>query len=32
MNKKSRLAELTLVVDTEGEYRGDGEGEPEIIN
>jgi len=30
--KKSRLAELTLVVDTEGEYRGDGEGEPEIIN
>jgi hypothetical protein len=30
--KKSRLAELTLVVDTEGEYRGDGEEEPEIIN
>src|SRR5574344_868668 len=23
--EKSRLAELTLVVDTEGEYRGDGE-------
>lgn len=30
--KKSRLAELSLVVDTEGEYRGaDEEDEPEII-
>ena len=30
--KKSRLAELTLVVDTEGEYRGDGEEDSGIIN
>ena len=33
--KKSRLAELSLVVDTEGEYRGDDyeeEDELEIIN
>lgn len=31
--KKSRLAELSLVVDTQGEYRGaDDEGESEIIN
>ena len=31
--KKSRLAELSLVVDTQGEYRGaDEENESEIIN
>jgi len=31
--KKSRLAELSLVVDTEGEYRGsDDEGDLEITN
>lgn len=30
--KKSRLAELSLVVDTEGEYRGDYEENLEIIN
>jgi len=31
--EKSRLAELSLVVDTEGEYRGDGEDiDSEIIN
>ena len=30
--KKSRLAELSLVVDTEGEYQGDDEENSEIIN
>ncbi len=30
--EKSRLAELTLVVDTEGEYRGDEEENLKIIN
>ncbi len=30
--KKSRLAELSLVVDTKGEYRGSEEDDEEIIN
>lgn len=30
--KKSKLAELSLVVDTEGEYRGEEEENLEIIN